>query len=48
VERLRQAAKQAGVAITEIGRMSAGSGRAGFTDRDGRALKFVRPSFSHF
>jgi thiamine-monophosphate kinase len=48
VERLRQAAKQAGVAITEVGRMSAGTGRARFADRDGRALKFVRPSFSHF
>jgi thiamine-monophosphate kinase len=48
VERLRQAAKQAGVAITEIGRMSTGTGRARFADRGGRALKFVRPSFSHF
>jgi hypothetical protein len=48
VERLRKAAKQAGVAITEIGRMTAGTGRAGFANRQGRALNFVRPSFSHF
>jgi thiamine-monophosphate kinase len=48
VERMRQAAKQAGVALTEIGRMSAGTGRARFAERDGGALKFVRPSFSHF
>ncbi len=47
-ERLRQAAKQAGVAITEIGRVSVGSGRARFVDREGRALEFARPSFSHF
>jgi thiamine-monophosphate kinase len=47
-ERLRKAAKQAGVTITEIGRVSAGSGRARFLDQHGRALKFVRPSFSHF
>jgi thiamine-monophosphate kinase len=48
VERLRKAAKAAGVAITEIGRFSRGTGRARFVDRDGGALKFVRPSFSHF
>jgi thiamine-monophosphate kinase len=47
-ERLRKAAKQAGVIIAEIGRMSAGSGRARFLDQHGRPLKFVRPSFSHF
>src|SRR5712672_550111 len=47
-ERLRHAAKQAGVAITEIGRVSAGSGRARFVGREGRALEFARPSFSHF
>ena len=48
VERLRKAAKVAGVAITEIGRFSRGSGRASFADRDGRTLEFARPSFSHF
>jgi thiamine-monophosphate kinase len=47
-ERLRQAAKLAGVAITEIGRVSAGSGRARFVGGDGRPLEFARPSFSHF
>jgi thiamine-monophosphate kinase len=48
VERLRKAAKLAGVAIAEIGRMSAGTGRARFADPHGRALKFARPSYSHF
>jgi thiamine-monophosphate kinase len=40
------AAKQAGVAATEIGRMAAGQG-ASFM-RDGKALTFTRPSYSHF
>jgi thiamine-monophosphate kinase len=48
VERLRVAAKVAGVAITEIGRFSGGTGRAHFVDRDGGGFKFARPSFSHF
>jgi thiamine-monophosphate kinase len=48
VERLRVAAKAAGVAINEIGRFTGGTGRAQFVDRDGGALKFARPSFSHF
>jgi len=45
---LRRAAKAAGVTITEIGRMSPGTGRARFVDGNGKALSFERPSFSHF
>ena len=40
------AAREAGVAVTEIGRIVAGQG-ARFM-RDGKALRFARPSFSHF
>ncbi len=40
------AANCAGVAVTEIGRVSAGEG-ASFL-RDGKTLTFARPSFSHF
>ncbi len=42
----RGAAERAGVAVTEIGRVTAGQG-ARFV-RDGETLKFARPSFSHF
>ncbi len=42
----RAAAKKAGVAATEIGRIAAGQG-ARFI-RDGKALSFARPSYSHF
>lgn len=42
----RAAADQAGVAVTEIGRVMAGQG-ARFS-RDGKALSFARPSYSHF
>ncbi len=42
----REAAEKAGVAITEIGRVTAGQG-ARFI-RDGKALSFARPSYSHF
>jgi thiamine-monophosphate kinase len=45
---LRKAAKSAGVAISEIGRFSAGTGEARFIDEHGRALRFARPSYSHF
>jgi thiamine-monophosphate kinase len=45
---LRRAAKAAGVTITEIGQISAGTGRALFLDANGEALAFERPSFSHF
>ena len=42
----RSAAEAAGVAVSEIGRVVAGQG-ARFM-RDGKALEFARPSFSHF
>jgi len=42
----RDAAKRAGVAVTEVGRIAAGEG-ARFL-RDGKALAFARASFSHF
>lgn len=42
----RAAAAKAGVAATEIGRVTAGQG-ARFI-RDGKALSFARPSYSHF
>jgi thiamine-monophosphate kinase len=40
------AAQQAGVAATEIGRVTEGQG-VGFV-RDGTVLRFARPSYSHF
>jgi thiamine-monophosphate kinase len=43
---LRAAAQAAGVAVTEIGRVTAGQG-ARFL-RDGKALSFAQPSYSHF
>ena len=43
---LRTAAHQAGVAVTEIGRMTAGEG-ARFL-HEGHTLSFARPSYSHF
>jgi len=46
LEALRAAALAAEVAISEIGRVVAGAG-ARFI-RDGRALTFARPSYSHF
>ncbi len=42
----RAAAKAAGVAVTEIGRVRAGEG-ARFI-REGKTLDFARPSYSHF
>ena len=45
---LRKAARAAGVALTEIGRFAKGPGTARFLDAQGRALKFARPSYSHF
>jgi thiamine-monophosphate kinase len=38
----------AGVAVTEIGRIEAGEGRARFLGLDGMPLVFARASFSHF
>jgi thiamine-monophosphate kinase len=46
VDALRTAASEAGVAVTEIGRVTAGQG-ARFVD-GGKMLTFDRPSFSHF
>lgn len=45
---LHKSARAAGVALTEVGRFSAGRGTARFVDAQGRALKFARPSYSHF
>jgi thiamine-monophosphate kinase len=45
---LRKAARAAGIALTEIGRFAKGPGAARFVDAQGRALKFARPSYSHF
>jgi thiamine-monophosphate kinase len=44
---LTAAAKAAGIALTEIGSIAAGSG-VDFRDRAGNALLFKQPSFSHF
>jgi thiamine-monophosphate kinase len=40
-------ANKAAVAVTEIGRVTAGQGGVRFL-RDGKALAFARPSYSHF
>ena len=48
VETLRQQASAAGVAVTEIGAVTAGQGTARFLGPDGRPLVFRQPSFSHF
>lgn len=48
VETLRQQASAAGVAVAEIGAVTAGQGKARFLDPDGRPLVFRQPSFSHF
>jgi thiamine-monophosphate kinase len=48
VEPLRQQASAAGVAVTEIGLVTAGQGEARFLDREGQPLVFRQPSFSHF
>jgi thiamine-monophosphate kinase len=45
---LHKAGRKAGVAITEIGHVTRGRGEARFVDARGRALNFVRPSYSHF
>jgi thiamine-monophosphate kinase len=43
---LRAAAHQAGVAVTELGRIAAGEGTR--LVHHGKALSFARPSYSHF
>jgi thiamine-monophosphate kinase len=48
VEPLRQQASAAGVAVTEIGVVTAGQGEARFLDLDGQPLAFRQASFSHF
>ena len=48
VELLRQQASAAGVAVTEIGVVTAGQGNARFLDPDGQSLVFRQASFSHF
>jgi thiamine-monophosphate kinase len=48
VEPLRQQASAAGVAISEIGAVTAGQGEARFLDPDGQPLAFRQASFSHF
>ena len=48
VEPLRQQASAAGVAVTEIGAVTAGQGEARFLDREGQPLVFRQASFSHF
>jgi thiamine-monophosphate kinase len=44
----RTAAAQAGVAVTDIGRIVAGSAPPRFLDRAGQPLSFARPGYSHF
>jgi thiamine-monophosphate kinase len=48
VEPLRQAATAAGVALTEIGEVTAGHGEARFVGADGKPLALARSAFSHF
>jgi len=48
VEALRQQASAAGVAVTEIGAVTAGQGKARFLGPDGQPLVFRQLSFSHF
>jgi thiamine-monophosphate kinase len=48
IDEFRAAARQRGVAVTDIGRMVEGDGPPDFLDRAGRALAFARPAYSHF
>lgn len=48
VEAFRSAASRVGVSATAIGKIVAGSAPPRLVDREGRALSFVRPSYSHF
>jgi thiamine-monophosphate kinase len=48
VEPLRREASANGVAVTEIGTVTAGQGQARFLGADSEPLALVRPSFSHF
>jgi thiamine-monophosphate kinase len=42
------AAAQAGVPVADIGRIVAGEGPPRFLNPEGKALPFIRPSYSHF
>jgi thiamine-monophosphate kinase len=48
LETLRQQAAAADVAVTEIGRVMSGEGKARLIGSDGKPLVFAHPSFSHF
>jgi thiamine-monophosphate kinase len=48
IEPFRSAASHAGVPVTAIGKIVAGSAPPSWVDREGRALSFRRPSYSHF
>jgi thiamine-monophosphate kinase len=48
VEAFRSAAAEADVSVTDIGKIMAGSDPPRLIDREGRALSFFRPSYSHF
>jgi thiamine-monophosphate kinase len=45
---LAEAARQAGLAVTDIGTIMAGDGLPRFLDGEGRELAFARLSYSHF
>jgi thiamine-monophosphate kinase len=47
VDAFCRAASAAGIAVTQIGVVTAGEG-ARFRDRSGKILAFIRPSYSHF
>jgi thiamine-monophosphate kinase len=48
VESFRARARAAGIAVTEIGRLAAGTGEPQFIGPDNQPLAFERPSYSHF
>jgi thiamine-monophosphate kinase len=48
IEALRRQASAVGVAVTDIGTVTAGQGQARFVDVRGKPLVLARPSFSHF
>jgi thiamine-monophosphate kinase len=44
----RDACTDVGVAVTDIGEFTAGTGPPGFLDSEGKRMEFLHPSFSHF
>jgi thiamine-monophosphate kinase len=48
VAAFRADAATAGVPVTEIGRIAAGTAEPGFRDRAGQPIAFTRPGYSHF